>query len=172
MEIQCSQFKIRTWKHSDAPSLALYANNPNIAKQLPDAFPQPYQLKDAEGYINFCLENYPKSLLAIDVDDQAVGTIGFKDVQAGENELIEMGYWLGEPFWGQGIITEAIGKLLQYGRDHLQIRQVKAFVFDGNEASKRALVKNGFELIGIDKESEMKAGRAIDQYVYKKSSLI
>lgn len=168
--IEHPAFQLRSWQISDAPSLAFQANNPNIAAQLPDRFPQPYRLSDAESYIQFCIENHPDTLLAIVVDEMAVGAIGFKSIyknEAGQLET-EIGYWLGEPYWNKGIVSTAIGLLLEYGRAELSLDLAKALVFEGNVASKKALLKNGFEYVGDAAEVEMKQGKEITQWLLTK----
>ena len=170
MEILCNSFKLRSWLLSDAPSLALQANNPNIARQLPDAFPQPYTLEDAKGYIQFCQQN-PDILFAIEVDGAVVGTIGFKKYDK-DNGTAELGYWLGEAFWNQGIISGAVKSIVEYGQDQLNLKLIKAEVFTGNVASRKVLEKNGFELVDTEIGTEIKEGKAIDKWIFKKNSRI
>lgn len=62
--------------------------------------------------------------------------------------LAQLGYWLGEPFWNKGIITEAIGAVLKFGSDDLKLETIFAICDRANKASLRVLVKNGFEKTG------------------------
>lgn len=168
--IEHPTFQLRSWQMSDAPSLAVQADNPKIAAQLPDSFPQPYKLSDAESYIQFCIDHHPDTLLAIVVEKLAVGVIGFKSIkqtEAGIRET-EIGYWLGENYWNKGIVSAAVGLLLEYGHAKLDLNLAKAYVFEGNIGSKKALLKNGFEYIGDAEEVEMKQGKEITQWLFTK----
>ena len=72
------EFKLRTWKTEDTKSLAQAANNPNIAKNLRNAFPNPYTSEDAVCFIKDCISKEGKNQItyAIEVDGKAVGSIG------------------------------------------------------------------------------------------------
>ena len=66
----------------------------------------------------------------------------------------EIGYYVGEPYWGQGIASEAIGKMVQYGFEVLDIIRIYAGVFEHNKASMRVLEKNGFVFEGISRKEQ------------------
>lgn len=97
--------QLRRLTTADAPQLTTYANNPKIAVNLMDRFPSPYTLENAHWFINYAAENEGESVFAIDQGEGLIGIISliFKpDIYAASAEL---GYWLGEPFWGQEIMT-------------------------------------------------------------------
>lgn len=162
------KFKLRDWNYEDVESLAYQANNIKIAQNLRDAFPHPYTLEDAENYITMCINNpdikaYTK---AIEVDGKAVGSIGVfikDDVYCKSGEL---GYWLGEPYWGAGIMTEAIKKICEEVFSKYSLVRIYAEPFIYNEASKRVLEKAGFTLEGILKKSVYKNGIITDSCIY------
>jgi RimJ/RimL family protein N-acetyltransferase len=108
MQIQLTSAQVRSWQLSDAESLAVHANNRNIWRNLRDAFPHPYTVADANAFIRSALAQVPETRLAIAVDGQAVGGIGFVLHDDVERVSAEIGYWLGEAFWGRGIMTEAL----------------------------------------------------------------
>jgi [ribosomal protein S5]-alanine N-acetyltransferase len=113
VELKLSKSKLRLLRQDDAHSLAVNANNRAIARNLRDVFPYPYSLEDADFFINHIANSTKDQLiLAVEVDGNVVGTIGahfFADVY---NRNVEVGYWLGEPYWGKGIATEALGALV------------------------------------------------------------
>ena len=100
--------KLREWKLEDAPSLAEILNNRHVLDKLRDGLPYPYNEEDAREYIAMILsaDNARNFSFAIIADDRVVGNIG---AFRGENihfRTAEMGYYIGEPYWGQVIITE------------------------------------------------------------------
>ena len=97
-------FTLRPFCENDASSIAFYANNQKIARFLRDVFPFPYHLKDAQDFLRACIENEGTSqyFRAIVIDSQAVGSIGVSFGADVAQKSAELGYWLGEPFWGHG----------------------------------------------------------------------
>ena len=100
--------KLREWKLEDAPSLAEILNNRHVLDKLRDGLPYPYNEEDAREYIAMILsaDNARNFSFAIIADDRVVGNIG---AFRGENihfRTAEMGYYIGEPYWRQVIITE------------------------------------------------------------------
>jgi ribosomal-protein-alanine N-acetyltransferase len=78
------------------------------------------------------------------------------------------GYWLGTAFQGKGIITEAIALACEYAFSHLNIIRIFAHVFVNNEASGKALLKNGFVIEGIRKKGTIKNQVLLDDYLMAK----
>lgn len=159
---------LRKWKIEDAGAVAKYANNKKIADNLRDAFPYPYTLEDAKRYVEACAENNEtgQCCRAIVVDDEAVGSIGVFLKDDVYRKSAEIGYWLAEPFWGRGIITEAIRQICSYAFSHYDIARIFAEPFAINQGSRRALEKAGFKLEGILESSVYKNGQIMDSCVY------
>ena len=86
----------------------------------------------------------PETMFAIAVDDEAVGGMGFTVLTDVERVSAEIGYWLGEPFWGRGIVTEALVAVTQYAIDTCRLTRVYALPFAHNKASCRVLEKAGY----------------------------
>ena len=78
----------------------------------------------------------------------------------------EVGYWLGKPFWGQGIMTAVVGVICKFAIDKWNLVRVAAAIFDGNVASQRVLEKCGFEFEGLMRGYFFKDGRYIDARLY------
>ena len=91
------QIGLRPWEERDAPSLAFFANEPLLARNLRAGFPSPYGLEDAKAFIAFCHQQDPAEnlCLAITDDDTAAGSIG---VFCCGERTAELGYWLGKPY--------------------------------------------------------------------------
>ena len=98
-------------------------------------------------------------------NSRVIGTCGFHNHKP-EHFRAEMGYELGRPYWGQGLMTEAIGAILAYGFSTSGFNRVEAFVNNGNKRSTRLLEKNGFHLDGLLRQYEFNRGQFVDQYCY------
>src|SRR5262245_43670016 len=145
MHIQLTRAAVRTWQAGDAESLAVHANNRNIWRNLRDAFPHPYTLEDARAFIRLALARTPESFFAIAVDGAAVGGIGFTLHEDVERVSAEIGYWLGEAFWGRGIVTEAVRAVTRYAVAEHGLTRVYAVPYEWNRASFRVLEKAGYQ---------------------------
>ncbi|MBL0099933.1 MAG: GNAT family N-acetyltransferase [Saprospiraceae bacterium] len=157
---------LRQWQLSDVPSLVKYANNPNIAKNLRDAFPNPYTLENAINFINMANSKEPSAIFAIDMSGEAIGGIGLHPQNDIQRMNAELGYWLAEPFWGQGIISQAIVDIVAFGFRELEINRIFAIPFGSNIASQRALEKAGFTLEARFEKTLYKNGEFEDELVY------
>jgi RimJ/RimL family protein N-acetyltransferase len=160
--------EIRTWRLSDAPDLARALNNKRILDNLRDGLPYPYTEKDAEGFISMMLQSekdiaYP---FVITVDDKAVGSIGVFRKDNIHSRTAEMGYYVAEPFWGQGIGTSAVNQVCSYIFDNTDIIRIFAEPFAHNAASCRILEKAGFACEGTLRKNAVKNGVVLDMKLY------
>src|SRR5450631_267311 len=140
------EFKIRPWTPNDLNSLVHYANNWNIAKNLTDKFPFPYTETDGKEFIEWATQDYPMHILAIDIGGAAAGGIGIHPQDDIHKKNAELGYWLAEPFWGRGIMTQAVMQMVDFAFNTYDIDRVFARPFGTNKASQRVLEKAGFTL--------------------------
>jgi RimJ/RimL family protein N-acetyltransferase len=157
---------VRSWEAGDCESLAKYANNRNIWVNLRDRFPHPYTRRDAREFIRHARGVSPETAFAIAVNGEAVGGIGFMLQSDVERVSAEIGYWLGEPFWGRGIATEALAAVTKYAIDTFALTRVYALPFAWNVGSCRVLEKCGYVLEGRLRRSAMKDGQIVDQLQY------
>lgn len=160
------QVHLRPWRQQDASSLAFLANNFRIADNLRDVFPHPYGLDDARRFISMVQDHAPNRILAIEVDGELVGGIGLHPQSDISRMNAELGYWLGEPYWGQGIGTQAVRQMVAHGFATLPIDRIFAIPFGSNRASQRVLEKAGFVLEGRFAGTLVKNGRREDELVY------
>ena len=166
MAIDRGQFQLRAWRHGDEDSLVRHANNPNIARSLRDRFPHPYTLDDARAWIAHASAEDPVTDFAIVVDGAAVGGIGFDRQPDVERHSVEFGYWLGEEYWGRGIVTAAVRAMCEHIFATFDVCRIQSTVFEGNPASVRVLEKAGFAFEGRLRNAVTKHGRRMDAFVY------
>ena len=167
MEILFEGIKLRPWIISDAPHLALIADNKKIADNLRDGLPSPYNLKDAQDWLNLILpENIPPRYFAIIIDDQIVGSIGIVSKTNIYRKNFEIGFFLSENMWGQGIMTRAIKATISYAFSNFDIVRIYAEVFSDNLGSCKALEKAGLKPEAILRQSIIKNGIIKDSCIY------
>src|SRR5687768_6551990 len=137
------EFKLRPFNVSDLACLVKHANNPKIAANLTNRFPHPYTEAFGKQFIEMATSKTPNHIMAIDINGEASGAIG---IHPGEDVYVknaEMGYWLAEPFWGQGIITEAVKQMIDYGFKNFDITRIYARPYGPNIGSQKVLEKAG-----------------------------
>jgi RimJ/RimL family protein N-acetyltransferase len=166
MQLSLKTCQVRSWRPSDMDPLARYANNRNIWLNLRDAFPHPYGKRDARDFIRSMQQREPETNFAIVVGPEAVGSIGFMLRPDVERVSAEIGYWLGEPFWGRGITTEAVMAVTGYAIRNHGLTRLFAVPFASNRASCRVLEKAGYVLEARLRRSAMKDGKVVDQLQY------
>ena len=166
VRLECTNCVIRDWSRSDRASLIRLANNRRIWRNLTHGFPHPYTEADAEGWFGL-LEKMPEPThWAIDVGGQAAGGIG---VILGEGIYVKsghFGYWLGEEYWGRGIMTQAVQAVAPYAMSRFDLLRLDSPVFAWNPASMRVLEKCGFVKEGVSRASVFKDGEVTDQVLY------
>jgi RimJ/RimL family protein N-acetyltransferase len=166
MELVLKHCTVRSYRPDDAESLALHANNRKIWLNLRDGFPHPYSMENASSFIQRALDGKPETNFAICVDGKAAGGIGFVLHSDVERISAEIGYWLGEPLWGRGIVSEALAAVTEYAINTHDLRRVFAVPFEPNRASARVLEKAGYQLEGRMRHSTIKDGKILDQLLY------
>ena len=157
---------LRPWTLEDLDNLVEYANNWNVAKNLTDLFPYPYSEEDGRSFIESTGKEDPIHVFAIDVEGEAVGAIGIFPQSDIHRKNAELGYWLAEPFWGQGIISNAIKQMVDFAFKTYDIERVFARPFGGNIASQKALEKNNFTLEARFEKVLIKDGKMMDELIY------
>jgi len=166
MRIQLASCVVRSWEPRDRDTLVRYANNRNVWINLRDRFPHPYTRADARVWLEHVVERRPETNFAIAVNELAVGGIGFIVQDDVGRRSAEIGYWLGQEFWGRGIATEALAAVTEYAFRNHDLCRIFAHVFEWNPASARVLEKAGYVCEGRLKKSLTKDGQTIDQFIY------
>ena len=168
--IKSKKFILRPFKKGDEFSLAKNINNKKVIKNLL-VLPFPYKLKDARYWVAKNLEEYKKKEpamigFAIDIGGEIVGSVGIHKIA--KSHQAEIGYWLAEQHWGNGIMTEAVKLITKFSFNELKLERVYAYAFSFNKASQRVLAKAGFKFEGILKKNSKKDNKFIDDYLFSK----
>jgi RimJ/RimL family protein N-acetyltransferase len=146
--------------------LALQANNPAVARNLRDIFPHPYTIENARHFLGLARQKLVGHVFGIFENETFIG-IGSIIPQTDIHRMnAEIGYWIGESYWGKGYGTEAVRQLVRYAFDELKLIRVYASVFESNKASMRVLEKSGFQLEVIIKSGIIKNDVVMDEYLY------
>jgi ribosomal-protein-alanine N-acetyltransferase len=159
-------FTLRPWTMNDLGSLVSFANNKNIANNMTDQFPHPYTIEKGKAFIEYATGSSPLHIFAIDINNKAVGGIGLHPQSDIYSMNAELGYWLAEHYWGKGIVSKAIEKMLDYGFNTFNITRIFARPFGTNLASQRVLEKAGFKLEAKFEKTLFKNGEYVDELVY------
>lgn len=164
--LQTARLTLRAPARSDAARLAKLANDAAVAR-MTTRIPHPYGLDDAEAFLNRC-GGLDRGMFAIEHGDEGlIGMIGFQQLDEPGAFGPEVGYWIGRPYWGKGLATEATSAVLEWaGRDWGR-RCVFSSHFDDNPASAAVLIKAGFLYTGrVEKRPCVaRGGEAVDARV-------
>jgi len=152
----------------DTAVIAKLADNVNIWNSVRDYFPHPYTQKDAEWFIEHSLAMEVQENFAIIYHDNFCGIISANVQTDVYRKSAEMGYWIGEPFWGKGIGTKATDLICDYAFQNLGVERIFSSVFEYNKASMRVLEKSGFEKEGVFKKAILKKGQLWDEHKFAK----
>jgi ribosomal-protein-alanine N-acetyltransferase len=164
--------EIRAWVPADVPDLVRLADNRNVWRNLRDRFPSPYAKSDARDWVRGVNGQSPIAHFAIAWGGALAGGIGIllqEDVHQGTAEI---GYWLGEPFWGKGIMTGALIAFTGYAFAAFGLRRIYAQVLHWNPGSMRVLEKAGYVLEGRMRCSALKDGQVADELLYAKVQVL
>lgn len=162
------KIQLRKWQLCDAKQLAAALSNKKILNNLRDGLPYPYTEKDAEEYITAMLSANENDTFAFAVicDDNVVGSIGAFRQSNIHNRTAELGYYLAEPYWSKGIMTEAVRQICAYIFHNTDILRIYAEPFAVNVGSCRVLEKAGFQYEGTLKNNAVKNGKLLDMKMY------
>ena len=159
---------IRQWRESDAADLAAALSNKKVQDNLRDGLPYPYTEKDGLDFINAMLSADPNDTFAfaVTVDDKAIGSIGVFRQGNIHRLTAELGYYVAEEYWGNGIMTEAVRQICEYVFKNSDIIRIYAEPFAYNEASCRVLEKAGFQFEGVLRSNAIKNNKVLDMKMY------
>lgn len=141
------RLKLRPWKDSDAESLFKYAKDPDVGPVA--GWPPHTSVEHSLETIHNVLSANETYAVCFKNEDKPIGSIGLipdgcvVKLAERDNEC-ELGFWIGKPFWGQGLIPEASRELLRHAFEDLHMTKVWCGHYEGNEKSRRAQMKMGF----------------------------
>ncbi len=153
---------------ADIPQIVAYADNPRVARYTKN-LPSPYAEKDAIFWLNLANSGWrsgTKLVWAIrnPVTEAFMGGIALH--VNGKHKRAELGYWIAEPFWGNGFVSEAAGAVIAFGFDELGLHRVAAHHLAVNVASGRVMEKNGMQYEGTLRQQMLKMGTFHDLKCY------
>lgn len=159
---------IRKWSLTDADELATNLSNKKIQDNLRDGLPYPYTEKDAEEYITAMINSDPDKTFAfaIVLDGKVIGSIGVFRCENIHCRTAELGYYIGEAYWGKGIMKNVVQQTCEYVFAHSDILRIFAEPFSYNVASCRVLEKAGFQFEGVLRKNAVKNGNILDMKMY------
>lgn len=163
--LESERLILRPPHKEDVEDLALIGNNREIA-EMTSRMPHPYSTKDAIAFIeSFEKGRYEGCIYALTLKESG-HLIGMGSVESGKRfSGIEIGYWLGKAYWGQGYATEAASALVDLAFRVTETNMVYAACRTNNAASRRVLQKQGYQFQGLDEMDSLAAGRvAIERY--------
>ena len=162
------KIKIREWRIEDKADLAENLNNVHVLNNLRDGLPYPYTEKDAEEYINVMLSSDKENTFAfaVTLDDQVIGSIGVFRCDNIHRRTAELGYYIGEKYWGNGYMTSAVRQICAYVFENTDIIRLFSEPFAKNVASCRVLEKSGFACEGVLRKNAFKNGEFLDMKLY------
>lgn len=159
---------IREWRAEDKAALAALLNNKKILDNLRDGLPYPYTEGDAAEFISAmrAADKMKTFAFAIAAGEALVGSIGAFRCENIHARTAEMGYYIGEPYWGRGLATGAVRQVCKFIFEHTDIIRIFAEPFAYNTASCRVLEKAGFQLEGVLRGNAVKNGKILDMKLY------
>jgi len=144
--LHSENLKLRKLDVDDIPSLVKYADNRKISDQIIN-IPYPYREPDAVFRLGYVMKGFKEKsrfvfAIILKESDEFVGEIS---LHLEPNKSAQLGYWVGEPFWGQGIGKEAINTITKFGMDGLELDLIYSLCHEDNIASRKVVEGNGYE---------------------------
>ena len=146
VKFETERLILRRWEDSDAENLFEYAKDPDVGPIA--GWPAHQSIEESRGVIQNVLNGKEAYAICLKADDKAIGTIelklnGYTDMTERDDEC-ELGYWLGKPFWGRGIMPEAVKEMFRHAFEDIGMTKVWVGYYEGNNKSKRVQEKCGF----------------------------
>jgi len=156
----------RDMQSSDKALLVQYLNNPNVTKYLSSRIPRPYSYSDAEWWVT--TGSKVGIVKAITYKNEFVGVIGVTPGEHENSRSAEIGYWLCESCWGNGIATVTVETMTNNIFTNTDIIRLFAPIFSTNVASINVIKKCGYKLEGVNEKAIYKDGKYMDSHLYAK----
>jgi len=164
------QIHLSEVRSTDKPALIEHLNDRDIYERTL-RIPFPYGEKEADDWLALFAktteqQGQPVTFAIRAADDSLIGACGFNDFQVGKSHRAEVGYWLGKPFWGRGVMTAVVSRICQHAFDEFGLVKITAQVSTFNPASARVLEKCGFVQEGLLRKHHLKDGKLIDAWLF------
>lgn len=158
--------RLREYTKTDADRLVYLANNENVSRYLVYTFPYPYTILDALWWIETGSKLNGSITKVIEYEGDFVGSVGINPQTGWKSHIAEIGYWIAEEYWGQGIASQALAIMSDLAFSDMKYKKLFAPVLGPNKASMRVLEKCGYVLEGVFKREFLKNGQYFDGYYY------
>ena len=167
MRLVTERLVLRRWQLADQEPLVRLANNRKVSINLRDLFPYPYLAEHGREWLarQMTAPDPPQNLV-IEHAGKFIGNVGLNPQTDVNRFTSEVGYWLGEGFWGRGFAAEALAAFTDYVFATFPFERLEAWVFSSNPASARVLEKAGYEFEATLRRHVFKEGRFLDSLVY------
>lgn len=146
MIFETERLILRPWEEADAEECYKYAKDPQVGPIA--GWPVHTSVDNSSDIIKTVLSATETYAVVLKTTGLPVGSIGLMLGKASNIGIPdtegEIGYWIGVPYWGQGLMPEAVRELMRYGFEELELEKIWCGYFDGNEKSKRVQEKCGF----------------------------
>lgn len=154
MMMETERLILRPWKEEDAWALYKYAQDPEIGPIA--GWPVHTSVKDSREIIQSVLSAEETYAVVLKETEEPIGSIGLmigdkSNIEIGADEG-EIGYWIGKPYWGRGLIPEAVREMIRYGFEELHLKVLWCGSFEGNRKSQRVQEKCGFVFHHMEKD--------------------
>lgn len=166
MHLNCGNAVVRSWSWRDVENLSFHSNNRKVWRNARDSFPYPFTIEEANRWISYAVETKPENNFAITVNDQAIGCFTLTINTDVYRKSAEIGYWIGEAFWGQGITTNVVRTITPYIFKNYDLCRLYARVFAWNPPSMRVLEKAGYVMEGRMRKFVFKDDQLVDEVLY------
>jgi ribosomal-protein-alanine N-acetyltransferase len=165
MLLDCGICDLHNWRTGDEFRLSQIADSENVSRFMTDRFPHPYTVDDAKWWI--AQNAGPNATnFAIVVNGEIIGGAGFAIGEYEKSCSAEIGYWLGEAYWGRGYASAALRTLTEYAFAKHRLRRLAAVVYAPNIASTRVLEKCGYVREAVMRNAVVKRGNLYDVFLY------
>lgn len=162
--VETGRLILRPLEQADAEAIAIYLGDVEVARWLVRV-PHPFTVDDAADFIGQCCATAALGTattlgLVLRGDERSIvrGIVALHSLDTRP----ELGFWLGRPFWGNGLMSEAVDATLSWAYAELDVDTIAAGAFEGNVASLAIQVRQGFEVIGISRRPSLIEGRLLD----------
>jgi [ribosomal protein S5]-alanine N-acetyltransferase len=162
---------LRDYRIDDAARLVELANNVNVSQFLIYSFPCPYTMEDATWWITTGSRGNGAITKVVEHNGVFIGSVGVAPQSGWKSHTAEIGYWLGEEYWGRGIATQVLELMTKQAFSEGICEKLFATVLAPNRASVRVLEKNGYLLEGVLKNEVIKNGQMFDILHYARQRL-
>ena len=167
MRVQGAGFVLRPFQDGDQDAMVRHGDDVAVWRNLTSRFPHPYTREAADNWIRIANANPADACnLAIVVDGEAVGAVGFERGSDLHVRTAEIGYWLGQRFWGRGLASAALRLATDIAFTQYDFVRLQAGILDWNAASCRVAEKAGYTLEARLRCHVLKDGRICDELIY------